>query len=313
MDYQAIYGRLIERGRNRVLDGYRERHHIVPKCLGGGNDKSNLVDLTPEEHFIAHLLLAKLNPRHWGLLSAVYVMAKERRPFRRSRNKAYGWVRRRMSEVKRPPEIGQKISLARLGMKFTPEHRKNISLGRSGWKRPQEATERIAAKLRGVKKDPAFGAKISASKKGKPATTPPWNVGRAGTYGTSRKGTKGVPHTAEHKAKISAAHLARRGLPKKPRATPTPEAIAKRAAGIKAAHAKRLEMGLPWVTRPRTKEAKPRKPISQGHKDRIREAALERYAANPRTPEVVAKMVATKAAKKAARLGKSSLFEGAQA
>jgi hypothetical protein len=36
---------------------YFENHHIVPKCKGGSNDKSNLVLLTSREHFLAHKLL----------------------------------------------------------------------------------------------------------------------------------------------------------------------------------------------------------------------------------------------------------------
>lgn len=53
MDYNKIYSNLIERARNRPpLIGYKEVHHIVPKCLGGNNDDSNLVELTPEEHYM---------------------------------------------------------------------------------------------------------------------------------------------------------------------------------------------------------------------------------------------------------------------
>jgi hypothetical protein len=40
-------------------DGYCERHHIVPKSLGGSNNSTNLVNLTAREHFIAHVLLTK--------------------------------------------------------------------------------------------------------------------------------------------------------------------------------------------------------------------------------------------------------------
>jgi hypothetical protein len=40
--------------------GYCEKHHILPKCLGGSNDKLNLVQLTAREHFICHLLLVKI-------------------------------------------------------------------------------------------------------------------------------------------------------------------------------------------------------------------------------------------------------------
>lgn len=36
-----------------------ESHHIVPKCMGGENGKSNLVRLSPREHYIVHKLLHK--------------------------------------------------------------------------------------------------------------------------------------------------------------------------------------------------------------------------------------------------------------
>lgn len=39
---------------------YFETHHIVPKSLGGTDDKNNLVNLTAREHYIAHLLLVKI-------------------------------------------------------------------------------------------------------------------------------------------------------------------------------------------------------------------------------------------------------------
>ena len=43
-----------------MLTCYKEAHHIVPKCLGGSNEHDNLVDLTAREHYIAHILLAKI-------------------------------------------------------------------------------------------------------------------------------------------------------------------------------------------------------------------------------------------------------------
>jgi len=49
MDYLKIHNSLIERGRYRILKGYSENHHIIPKCLGGSNDQENLVRLTPKE------------------------------------------------------------------------------------------------------------------------------------------------------------------------------------------------------------------------------------------------------------------------
>jgi hypothetical protein len=57
--YTRAYHALVESRKNRALEGYTEIHHIVPKCLGGTNDKSNLICFTAREHFIAHLLLVK--------------------------------------------------------------------------------------------------------------------------------------------------------------------------------------------------------------------------------------------------------------
>lgn len=42
------------------LTGYSERHHIVPKSLGGNDAPSNLVRLSAREHFVCHLLLPKM-------------------------------------------------------------------------------------------------------------------------------------------------------------------------------------------------------------------------------------------------------------
>lgn len=59
MNYKRIYDMIIDNAKNRVLEGYSERHHIIPKSLGGSNKKENLVRLTAREHFICHWLLTK--------------------------------------------------------------------------------------------------------------------------------------------------------------------------------------------------------------------------------------------------------------
>lgn len=60
MDYKLHYNTIVNRGRNRVLSGYKESHHVIPKCLGGSDEVDNLVDLTAREHYVAHILLAKI-------------------------------------------------------------------------------------------------------------------------------------------------------------------------------------------------------------------------------------------------------------
>ena len=68
MNYQKIYDLLIQKAKKRnSIDGYKESHHILPRCMGGTDDLENLVDLTAKEHFVAHFLLAKIhnNSKLW--------------------------------------------------------------------------------------------------------------------------------------------------------------------------------------------------------------------------------------------------------
>lgn len=76
MDYLRIYDRFIaSRSRNEPLkNSYVEVHHILPRSLGGTDEPHNLIRLTPEDHFFAHLVLAKAH-RSRDLWAACIVMA----------------------------------------------------------------------------------------------------------------------------------------------------------------------------------------------------------------------------------------------
>lgn len=79
LNYQNIYNQLIESAKKRKKpDSYCEIHHIIPKSLGGSNDKNNLVSLTAREHFIAHRLLCKIYPKDWKLSFALLCMSSEK-------------------------------------------------------------------------------------------------------------------------------------------------------------------------------------------------------------------------------------------
>lgn len=67
---------LITRGRFACGEEYHERHHILPKCLGGTDDEENLIDLFAREHYIAHKLLALENPENYSLLYAWWNMSQ---------------------------------------------------------------------------------------------------------------------------------------------------------------------------------------------------------------------------------------------
>ena len=76
MTYEEFINNILEtRGRNGCSEEYHETHHIVPKCMGGNNDKENLIDLFAREHFEAHRLLALENPEEDSLILAWTMMA----------------------------------------------------------------------------------------------------------------------------------------------------------------------------------------------------------------------------------------------
>lgn len=100
MDYARIYRDFIADRRQQELGlkGYVERHHILPRSLGGSDEAENLIRLTPEDHFFAHLLLAKI---HGGTMWApvAFMVGGSRKDYKPTRSrKKYGWVRRALSK-----------------------------------------------------------------------------------------------------------------------------------------------------------------------------------------------------------------------
>lgn len=110
MNYQQIYNTIIERGKNRTLFEYTEEHHIVPRCLGGTNDSSNLVELTAEEHYVCHQLLVKIYPNDIRLVRAAIFMKAGGKENRRNNNKTYGWLKRKFSEYMKGPNNPTKLN-----------------------------------------------------------------------------------------------------------------------------------------------------------------------------------------------------------
>lgn len=78
MNYQRIYNQIVDRAKVRELQGYAEKHHIVPKCLGGGDEKENLVKLTAREHFLCHKLLVEMYPNNVKVAFAFIAMCNKR-------------------------------------------------------------------------------------------------------------------------------------------------------------------------------------------------------------------------------------------
>ena len=122
MNYEKIYNQLIIRAKNRVLEGYSERHHIIPRCMGGSYKKENLVRLTAREHYICHWLLTRMYPTNSALAYSFWMMNTSKIPER------YKGSSRTYQEAK------EKISSFLKGKKrvFTEQWKANISKGQKG-------------------------------------------------------------------------------------------------------------------------------------------------------------------------------------
>lgn len=72
--YLSRYEKFIAYYKTIISEGFVERHHILPQCLGGGNDPENIVALPARAHFIAHAMLHKAYPDNKKLAHAFAMM-----------------------------------------------------------------------------------------------------------------------------------------------------------------------------------------------------------------------------------------------
>ena len=117
--YQKWYYTIIDRARNRTIEGYTEKHHIVPRSLGGTNEKSNLVKLTAREHLVAHLLLPRFVENKAPMWHALYMMMNTRG--RKLTGKLYEQARIEYRSIKKSPETCARMRAAFKGRKISPE------------------------------------------------------------------------------------------------------------------------------------------------------------------------------------------------
>jgi hypothetical protein len=138
--YTLWYKSIIAKARQRVNhDGYFEKHHILPKSLGGSNDSSNLVRLTAKEHFICHLLLVKMTEgvARTKMRYAAWMMVKNNTHQNRVRinSKQFQLLREQlvMANKERPgPNLGNPM---------TAETKQKLSTALKGKAKPERTIE----------------------------------------------------------------------------------------------------------------------------------------------------------------------------
>ena len=202
MDYQLHYNRLIERAKTRQLDCYVERHHIIPRCMGGNNSKENLAELTPEEHFLAHQLLAKIYPKNKGLNKAVYMMTVSSK-FNPRNNKAYGWIKRNYIKSSKDSIPWNK---GKTGVYSDEVLEKMRKAAKNRLPPSQEQKQKTSNTLKGTRigKDNPFYGKTH-SEEFKQNLSSKWSGKNNPFYGSSRKGELN-PFYGKHPQKYKCVH-----------------------------------------------------------------------------------------------------------
>lgn len=117
MEYEKIYRSIIKNRLENPLskEHYGEYHHILPKSLGGSNDKENLVKLSAREHFICHALLAEMFERgtfSWYKMNHAFLMMKANTESmnRYINNRLYALKKEDFSKIMSYSQKGQKNS-----------------------------------------------------------------------------------------------------------------------------------------------------------------------------------------------------------
>lgn len=144
--YYKWYKQLTSK-QDRRLGCYIEKHHIIPRSMGGKDTKENLVVLTAREHYIAHLLLTKcVENKYKGKILHAYIMMAQVKDINQER---FYKVNSRIFEVRKiesdklkrdyrhTEKARESISKNLKGVskpEFTEEHKKNISKGHKGQK-----------------------------------------------------------------------------------------------------------------------------------------------------------------------------------
>jgi hypothetical protein len=159
--------------KDRDFVPYTEKHHIIPKCMGGSDKQNNLVILTAREHYIAHLLLTKCVSKEFlGKINCAYVMmatVQDKNQKRIYRVNSKMFEIRKLEAIKykqaykHTEEAKRNISKNLKGVpkkSFTEEHKFNISkshIGQKAWNKGLKGVQKSSSKQK---------AAVSAASKG---------------------------------------------------------------------------------------------------------------------------------------------------
>jgi len=162
LTYDEFINNILEtRGRFACGDEYHERHHIIPKCMGGTDDEENLIDLFAREHFVAHKLLAEENEGNYKLVAAWWRMCNwqdHNKEFYEPAPEEYEVARIAFSKAhseamrgENHPNYGKRGELStNWGKHFSEDHRRKIGERNKGKTVSEESRRKNSEAHKGI-------------------------------------------------------------------------------------------------------------------------------------------------------------------
>jgi hypothetical protein len=156
--YFNRYLKFINYCQNSRKTKFIEKHHIIPKSMGGSNDNNNLIELTAREHFIAHLLLWRAF-RNKQTNFSLWSMQMKQRSFKIN-SKTY-------QKLKEEHQILQSERMKKDNPMYKKECKEKISNHKKGKTLSYETKQKMSECRKGIKKSEETKFKMSQSAKGK--------------------------------------------------------------------------------------------------------------------------------------------------
>lgn len=160
--YTQCYYNIISAAKARSISpDYTEKHHIIPKSLGGDNSPGNLVKLSAREHFICHRLLVKMTTgvSKKKMSHAIWAMANQQNQYQqRYKVSSRTYEHLKSEKAKLLSELHKGRPGPNRGKKLSEETRLKMSLAAKGRPVSPQAREALIASRKG----------IAPSNKGKP-------------------------------------------------------------------------------------------------------------------------------------------------
>ena len=223
MNYLKIYEKIIFNAKTETRKKlkktnikyiYYEKHHIIPRCINGTDEKENLVLLTGKEHYVCHKLLTYVYKENRKIACAFHRMTFDKSGRCNISSRDYAYAKFLKATIPISEETRQKMRDSSKEYTKSTEYRNNMSIlcsgeknGMFGKKHSIKTKQKLKINHRGGVKNHTEETKKKMSElkmgvKNSMFGVTPWNKGRKNVYSKETIEKMKKPKSEEHKKKL---------------------------------------------------------------------------------------------------------------